>query len=208
MIKEKVLQTASNLMSDKSRGFAHGYNNEHGQRFEEVLAEIYNIRKQDGSLWMQDDNTAEIDFTQEMIESSDLPEWVKDCVGGLEVKLLAKGRHRSIKLGDAQVKANKLKKGFALCVGVYDEIPQNIVAIKFYKMKAESQDRKVIRLAKMVNDFVKCKANPIKGIGGTREFVRETTKQLVNSRFYFTDCSKTPSNARQVQMVFRSFVTA
>jgi hypothetical protein len=208
MIAEKTLQTARNLMSEKSKGFIHGYNKEHGQRFEEVLAEIYNIRKQDGSLWMQDNNTAEIDFTQEMLQFSDLPEWVKESVGGLEVKLLAKGKHRSVKLGDAQNKANKLKQGFVLCVGIYDEIPQNIVAIKFYKMEAEGKDRKAIRLAKMVNDFVKCKANPIKGIGGTREFVRDTTKQLSASRFYFTDCSKTPTDYRQVQMVFRTFATA
>ena len=215
MIAEKTLLDARTSMTQKflQGGYDPSYNKEHGQRWEEVLTEIYNIVTDEGNPWLQDGHTDPIDFTREMLKNSTLPKWVKRMKGGMEAKCIKKGTENTIKLGDGLRKSKKLQQGYALAIAVYDELPQNIVDIRFYKMEVREEDRNVMKLAPMVDHIVK-EATWIIGdmtIPNTsRWWVSKINKKLLsakNSRLYFTECSKTETDARQVQMVFRSKYT-
>ena len=215
MIAEKTLVDARTSMTQKflQGGYDPSYNKEHGQRWEEVLTEIYNIVTDEGNPWLQDGHTDPIDFTREMLKNSTLPKWIKRMKGGMEAKCIRKGTENTIKLGDGLRKSEKLQQGYALAIAVYDGVPQNIVDIRFYKMELREEDSNAMTLAPMVNYIVK-EGTKLIGkkdvVNSSRWWVSKINQKLLsakNSRLYYTECSKTDGDYRQVQMVFRSKYT-
>ena len=186
-------------LRDIRNGIVHSQgsaNKQHGKAGEIAVARLFNFRDENGNLF--DQNGHACDIPKSVAERSNLP---KEFHEDIEIKFYEKSR-KTLLMGDAMKKMQKIKNGLVLIVVFYDEVPCNVCDLQIIKIEACTNQSDFDHMEKIVS-FVKDKSNPIKGFGGTREKVKEENKKLTSNRFYLNDNSNSKTNARQVQLCYK-----
>ena len=192
---------ARNYMFAHRKEFCYGYNNEHGKVTENGQSEINRIG------WTNPFPRAKLDFPIEKIRQSTLPKIAK-FGHGMDQKSIKDKTIGSIKLGDSATNAEMLEgKGFSLCAWLWEDSPENVHTIKYWRLKATDQDALAMKYAKEIRPFFKDRNNSVHQI---RDRIKEINVILrnANSRFTLTDCSSSTNESKravQISLKTRKF---
>ena len=147
-------------------------NKRHGKALEIMLAEEYNFRNEDGSLYEQYGN--KIDFPKEIVSKGNVP---KEWIGDWEVKYYSSTTNQ-ILFGDLEKKMESIRKGMILVLGIYEGDPRNIVDLMFIRIKNTKELRENLSTWKEVCSAVK---NANTSIDDGRELVKFVNKNTKGS---------------------------
>lgn len=171
----KIAQNRMNEIAKYSRNLNAHNKGGHGKFLEMFLADHYNFPQ-------YNQYKSKVDFPKEIVEQGNVPsEWVADW----EVKYYNINSSVII-LGDLERKMKCLKNGLVIVIGFYDGTPDNLVDIKFIKVKADTSLLKNYNAWKEVSRFVKDRGNSI-------ESTREKVKQInstTRSEFFVSNLSR------------------
>jgi hypothetical protein len=171
----KIAKTKYNRIAQYSRNVISHCKGGHGKCLEMFLADHYNFPQ-------YDQYKSKVDFPKEIVAQGNVPaEWVADW----EVKYY-NINSSTIMLGDLERKMQCLKNGLVLVVGFYDGTPDNLVDIKFIKIKANNSLLQHYNEWKKLARFVKDRNNPIEE---TRERVKQANASST-SHFFINNISR------------------
>ena len=129
-----------------------------------------------------DQYKSKVDFPKEIVAQGNVPsDWVADW----EVKYYNINSPVVI-LGDLERKMQCLKDGLVIVIGLYDGTPDNLVDIKFIKIKADNSLLKHFNTWKKASQFVKDRDNTIEE---TRQFVKNVNAKI-KSEFFVSNISR------------------
>ena len=174
----KIKQYVRNIsVHNKQRG-------KHGKAFERFLADYFGFPA-------YEQNNAEVDFPVEVVSQGGVP---SQLIGDWEVKYYDIKR-QNILLGDIKRKVDSFKKGLILVIGFYDGSPENLVEVKFYKIRTNVEILKMRKIWLQVDEYIKDKSNPI---NKTREMCSNVNR-VHNGAFSVTNLSRDSrwSNSKQ-----------
>ena len=150
----KMKQYVRNIsVHNKQRG-------KHGKAFEKFLADYFCFPT-------YEQHNAEVDFPVDVVSKGNVP---SNLIGDWEVKYYNKNKAH-IALGDIERKIQSINKGLILVVGCYDETPDNLVDVKFYKITPNKQFSAMRKIWLDTCKFIKDRSNPI-------EETKEKCKQI------------------------------
>jgi len=146
----------------------------HGKSLEMFLADHFDFPE-------YDQYKSKVDFPKEIVAQGNVPsDWVADW----EVKYY-NIKSSVIMLGDLERKMQCLKDGLVIVIGLYDGTPDNLVDIKFIKIKADNSLLKHFNTWKKASEFVKDRDNTIEE---TRQFVKNINAKI-KSKFFVSNTS-------------------
>ena len=189
MLKNKIMKIAPKSFAkmkqyvrnvsvhNKQRG-------KHGKAFERFLSDYFCFPA-------YEQNNAKVDFPVEVVSQGGVP---SQLIGDWEVKYYDIKR-QNILLGDIKRKVDSFKKGLILVVGFYDGSPENLVEVKFYKIRTNVEILKMRKIWLQVDEYIKDKSNPI---NKTREMCSNLNR-VHNGAFSVTNLSRDSrwSNSKQ-----------
>jgi len=122
----------------------------HGKAFERFLADYF-------CLPTYEQYNAEVDFPVEVVSQGNVP---SNLIGDWEVKYYNKNNGQ-IALGDIERKIQSIDKGLILVIGFYDETPENLVDVKFYKITPNKQFLAMRKIWLDTCEYIKDRSNSI-----------------------------------------------
>ena len=170
----KIAKTQMNRISQfiKSSSISKGG---HGKSLEMFLADYFGFPE-------YDQYKSKVDFPKEIVAQGNVSsDWVADW----EVKYYNINSPVVI-LGDLERKMQCLKDGLVIVIGLYDGTPDNLVDIKFIKIKADNSLLKHFNTWKKASEFVKDRGNTIEE---TRQFVKNVNAKI-KSEFFVSNISR------------------
>lgn len=150
----KMKQYVRNIsVHNKQRG-------KHGKAFERFLADYFGFPA-------YEQNNAKVDFPVEIVSQGNVP---SNLIGDWEVKYYNKNKSQ-IALGDIERKIQSIDKGLILVIGLYDETPEKLVDVKFYKITPNKQFLAMRKIWLDTCEYIKDRSNPI-------ELTKEKCKKI------------------------------
>lgn len=148
----KIAQKSFTKMSQYVRNISvhNKQKGKHGKAFEKFLADYFCFPT-------HEQHNAEVDFPVEIVSQGDVP---SNLIGDWEVKYYNKNKSH-IALGDIERKIQSIDKGLILVLGFYDETPDNLVNVKFYKITPNKQFSEMRKIWLDTCEYIKDRSNPI-----------------------------------------------
>jgi hypothetical protein len=122
----------------------------HGKAFEKFLADYFCFPT-------YEQHNAEVDFPIEVVSQGNVP---SNLIGDWEVKYYNKNKAH-VALGDIERKIQSIDKGLILAIGLYDETPENLVGVKFYKITPNKQFLTMRKIWLDTCKYIKDRSNSI-----------------------------------------------
>jgi len=170
----KIAKTQMNRISKFATNSSPRSKTGHGKSLEMFLADHFDFPE-------YDQYKSKVDFPKEIVAQGNVPsDWVADW----EVKYY-NIKSSVIMLGDLERKMQCLKDGLVIVIGLYDGTPDNLVDIKFIKIKADNSLLKHFNTWKKASEFVKDRDNTIEE---TRQFVKNINAKI-KSKFFVSNTS-------------------
>ena len=170
----KIAKTQMNRISQFATNSSPRSKTGHGKSLEMFLADHFDFPE-------YDQYKSKVDFPKEIVAQGNVPsDWVADW----EVKYYNINSPVVI-LGDLERKMQCLKDGLVIVIGLYDGTPDNLVDIKFIKIKADNSLLKHFNTWKKASQFVKDRDNTI---AETRQFVKNVNAKI-KSKFFVSNTS-------------------
>jgi len=170
----KIAKTQMNRISQFATNSSPRSKTGHGKSLEMFLADHFDFPE-------YDQYKSKVDFPKEIVAQGNVPsDWVADW----EVKYY-NIKSSVIMLGDLERKMQCLKDGLVIVIGLYDGTPDNLVDIKFIKIKADNSLLKHFNTWKKASEFVKDRDNTIEE---TRQFVKNINAKI-KSKFFVSNTS-------------------
>ena len=170
----KIAKTQMNRISKFATNSSPRSKTGHGKSLEMFLADHFDFPE-------YDQYKSKVDFPKEIVAQGNVPsDWVADW----EVKYY-NIKSPVIMLGDLERKMQCLKDGLVIVIGLYDGTPDNLVDIKFIKIKADNSLLKHFNTWKKASEFVKDRDNTIEE---TRQFVKNINAKI-KSKFFVSNTS-------------------
>lgn len=170
----KIAKTQMNRISQFATNSSLRSKTGHGKSLEMFLADHFDFPE-------YDQYKSKVDFPKEIVAQGNVPsDWVADW----EVKYY-NIKSSVIMLGDLERKMQCLKDGLVIVIGLYDGTPDNLVDIKFIKIKADNSLLKHFNTWKKASEFVKDRDNTIEE---TRQFVKNINAKI-KSKFFVSNTS-------------------
>ena len=170
----KIAKTQMNRISQFATNSSPRSKTGHGKSLEMFLADHFDFPE-------YDQYKSKVDFPKEIVAQGNVPsDWVADW----EVKYY-NINSPVIMLGDLERKMQCLKDGLVIVIGLYDGTPDNLVDIKFIKIKADNSLLKHFNTWKKASQFVKDRDNTI---AETRQFVKNVNAKI-KSKFFVSNTS-------------------
>ena len=170
----KIAKTQMNRISQFATNSSPRSKTGHGKSLEMFLADHFDFPE-------YDQYKSKVDFPKEIVAQGNVPsDWVADW----EVKYY-NIKSSVIMLGDLERKMQCLKDGLVIVIGLYDGTPDNLVDIKFIKIKADNSLLKHFNTWKKASQFVKDRDNTI---SETRQFVKNINAKI-KSKFFVSNTS-------------------
>ena len=170
----KIAKTQMNRISQFVTNSSPRSKGGHGKSLEMFLADHFDFPE-------YDQYKSKVDFPKEIVAQGNVPsDWVADW----EVKYY-NIKSPVIMLGDLERKMQCLKDGLVIVIGLYDGTPDNLVDIKFIKIKADNSLLKHFNTWKKASQFVKDRDNTI---AETRQFVKNINAKI-KSEFFVSNTS-------------------
>ena len=170
----KIAKTQMNRISKFATNSSPRSKTGHGKSLEMFLADHFDFPE-------YDQYKSKVDFPKEIVAQGNVPsDWVADW----EVKYY-NIKSPVIMLGDLERKMQCLKDGLVIVIGLYDGTPDNLVDIKFIKIKADNSLLKHFNTWKKASQFVKDRDNTIEE---TRQFVKNINAKI-KSEFFLANTS-------------------
>ena len=170
----KIAKTQMNRISQFVTNSSPRSKTGHGKSLEMFLADHFGFPE-------YDQYKSKVDFPKEIVAQGNVPsDWVADW----EVKYY-NIKSSVIMLGDLERKMQCLKDGLVIVIGLYDGTPDNLVDIKFIKIKADNSLLKHFNAWKKASQFVKDRDNTI---AETRQFVKNINAKI-KSEFFVSNTS-------------------
>ena len=171
----KIAKTQMNRISKFATNSSPRSKTGHGKSLEMFLADHFDFPE-------YDQYKSKVDFPKEIVAQGNVPsDWVADW----EVKYY-NINSPVIMLGDLERKMQCLKDGLVIVIGLYDGTPDNLVDIKFIKIKADNSLLKHFNTWKKASQFVKDRDNTIEE---TRQFVKNVNAKI-KSEFFVSNISR------------------
>jgi len=185
----KMKQYVRNIsVHNKQRG-------KHGKAFERFISDYFGFPT-------HEQHNPQVDVPEEIVCQGGVP---KKLIGDWEVKYY-NIKSKEIQLGDIARKLKTIKKGLVLVIGFWDGTPENLVDVKFYRIRTNVEILKMKKVWLQTSDFVKDKSNPIEE---TRELCKVVNRlhkgafsvmNLSRNKRFSNSSQKWQNEARQVTL--------